>query len=319
MRSQRKARAGLLWVAAGACLWGTDTVFRRPLTGTLDSLTIVLLEHLITALVLLPSLWFHRREWLRLRAAEWAAVIGIAWGGSALATVLFTEAVRGGNPTTAVLLQKSQPMIAALLAGLFLSEPLGAGFWTRLAAATGGAYLISFGAHAPSTTGSGAASLLALGAAALWAASTVLGRYMLRNVSASTLTALRLTVALPVLMLGVSWQYPGFHIAIGARQASWLVLLALVPGVSALMIYYRGLRSSFASRAAVAELCFPATAILLNRIFFGTRLSVEQGAGFLLLIAAILSWQGRRTKPIRETDCATVSQAVPAPPLASRN
>jgi drug/metabolite transporter (DMT)-like permease len=191
------------------------------LTWYLDSFIIVFLEHLIAALVLLPHLWFHRRKWLRLRAAEWASVIGIAWGGSALATLLFTEAVRSGNPTTAVLLQKSQPMIAALLAGLFVSEPLGFGFWTRPAVAVGGAYLISFGAHAPTTTASGAASLLALGAAALWAASTVLGRYMLRNVSAPTLTALRLTAALPVLMVAVWWQDPEFHVGLGPRQMLW--------------------------------------------------------------------------------------------------
>jgi hypothetical protein len=68
-----------------------------------------------------------------------------------------------------------------------------------------------------------------------------------------------------------------------------------------------------------AELCFPATAMLLNRIFFGTRISVEQGAGFLLLLAAILSWQASKTKPIRETDCAIPTQAVPAPHIALRN
>src|ERR1700694_5402824 len=101
-------RAALLWVAAGACLWGSDTLFRRPLTSHLDSLTIVFLEHAILSLVLLPVLWIRRSEWQKLGAREWGAVVLIAWGGSALATVLFTEAIRMGNPTTAVLLQKSQ-------------------------------------------------------------------------------------------------------------------------------------------------------------------------------------------------------------------
>ena len=160
-------RAALLWVAAGACLWGTDTVFRRPLTGHLTSVAIVFLEHAILSLVLLPVLWARRSEWLKLGAREWGAVTLIAWGGSALATVLFTEAVRTGNPTTAVLLQKTQPLFAGMLAGLLLSEPLGIPFWSRVAAAIAGAYLISFGAHVPQSATASAASFLALGAAGL--------------------------------------------------------------------------------------------------------------------------------------------------------
>src|ERR1700676_2955534 len=135
MNERREGRVGLLWVAAGACLWGTDTVFRRPLTFHLNSVTIVFLEHLILSLVLLPLLWTRRSEWAKLSGRKWIAVIGIAWGGSALATVLFTESVRTGNPSTAVLLQKSQPMFAGLLAGMFLSEPLGIRFFSRLAVA----------------------------------------------------------------------------------------------------------------------------------------------------------------------------------------
>jgi drug/metabolite transporter (DMT)-like permease len=284
---------GLLWVAAGACLWGTDTIFRRPLTGKLDSITIVLFEHLIASVFLLPRLWSHRAEWLRLRAPEWGALIAIAWGGSALATILFTEAVRTGNPSTAVLLQKTQPIIAALLAGVFLSEPLTGGFWGRLAGAIAGAYLISFGAHLP-VRAAAAPALFGLSAAGLWAASTVLGRYVLRRVSPLTLTALRFAAALPI--LAAAWfGSPQPHSHIGARQLLWLAVLALIPGLCALIVYYRGLFRSLASRAAVAELCFPATAVLLNRLFFDTRISVLQTLGFLLLGAAILSWRTAKT------------------------
>jgi hypothetical protein len=45
------------------------------------------------------------------------------------------------------------------------------------------------------------------------------------------------------------------------------------------MVYYRGLRSSFASGGSVAELCFPATAMLLNRIFFDTAFQSNKALG----------------------------------------
>jgi len=125
----------LVWVALGASLWGTDTVLRRPLTAVLSSTQIVLLEHLILTLVLLPVWW---RAWRNLSARQWGAVLGIAWGGSALGTLFFTEAIRTGNPTTAVLLQKTQPVFAILLAKLVLREPLGGRLWIWLGIAMAG-------------------------------------------------------------------------------------------------------------------------------------------------------------------------------------
>jgi hypothetical protein len=44
----------------------------------------------------------------------------------------------------------------------------------------------------------------------------------------------------------------------------------------------------------VAELCFPATAVLLNWYFLDARVSLFQAAGFLLLFGTILSWETRK-------------------------
>ena len=293
MEPRSKSPRGLLWVAAGACLWGTDTLFRRTLTAHLNSITIVFLEHAVLAPVLLPVLWTRRLQLQKLRPRDWVAVAAIAWGGSALATVFFTEAVRVGNPSIAVLLQKSQPVFAGGLAGLLLSEPLGARFWMRMAGAIAAAYLISFGAALPQAGGVTGAALLALAAAALWGASTVLGRYVLGSVPPVVLTALRVTIALP-LLAAIAWFRGSLPLpGIGAAQAVCLVLMALIPGLAGLVVYYRGLQNCLASRAAVAELCFPATAVLLNWLFFDARISLAQGSGFALLTIIILSWQSR--------------------------
>jgi hypothetical protein len=44
----------------------------------------------------------------------------------------------------------------------------------------------------------------------------------------------------------------------------------------------------------VAELCFPATAVLLNWYFLDARISLFQAGGFLLLFGAILSWERQK-------------------------
>jgi drug/metabolite transporter (DMT)-like permease len=268
--NQPSERRALLWVALGASLWGTDTVFRRPLTSSLTSAQIVLIEHLILTVTLAIPLWSRRSEWLSLNRKQWGALLGIAWGGSALGTICFTEAIKLGNPTTAALLQKTQPVFAALLA-----------------LALCGAYVVNFGLAAPGAGMQGKAALFALAAAALWGASTVLGRFLLESVSFFALTALRIIAAMP--FLAALNGAPALAISVDLRQALSLLLLALVPGLLALLVYYRGLRHARASRAAVAELSFAATATLLNWIFLGSRISAIQLAGFALLWVAIIN------------------------------
>jgi drug/metabolite transporter (DMT)-like permease len=285
----------------GASLWGTDTVLRRPLTADLASSQIVLFEHLILTLVLLPAAWRARAEWRALKGVEWAALLGIAWGGSACGTLLFTEAIRIGSPTTAVLLQKMQPLFAALLAWVLLREALGVRFWFLLLAAVVGACLVSFGAPPwlPTTPQAGrSGALLALAAAALWGTATVLGRFVLRRLSFPALTALRIILATPLLALVAAAHWPAVRAPLGTRQAISLLLLALVPGLAGTLIYYRGLAHTLASRAAVAELSFPVVATLLNWALLSTPVSAVQLAGFALLWGVILNLQ----VPIRVKD-----------------
>jgi drug/metabolite transporter (DMT)-like permease len=272
----------VLWVAAGAALWGTDPVLRWPLAARFRSTQIVFGEHLILSLLLAPVLWMRRSEWLRLRSREWLAVLGLSWGGSALATVMFTAAIQAGNPTSAVFLQKSQPLFAALLARVLLAERLGRGFALNAALALTAAYLVSFGDRPPFGKvfeSEWRASALAMGAAALWGASTVFGRFVLGRVNFATLTALRIVCATPLLAaLALPAPLPSTR-----AQTVSLVLLALIPGLAALALYYRGLGRTPASLASLAELSFPASAMLLNWLFLGARVSAAQLAGFALL------------------------------------
>src|SRR5690606_2368948 len=108
----------LTWVVAlAASLWGTSALLREPLSAAADAATIVLYEHLVLVLVLLPWLPAALRAWAASPARVRAAAVLIGGGSSALATTLFTAAFRLGDPITPQILQKLQPLIAILLAG----------------------------------------------------------------------------------------------------------------------------------------------------------------------------------------------------------
>jgi drug/metabolite transporter (DMT)-like permease len=293
----------VILVALGSALWGTDTVLRLPLTAHLASATIVFYEHLIICVIAIPVLAGAREELRTWQWKHWLALLGIAWGGSALATVLFTEALSRGNPTTAILLQKCQPLFTFLLAGPLLGERLTRRHWGYLAAGASGAWLVSFGANG-GVTGllpaiprvEATAALLALGASALWGTSTVLGRFLSPQSSFPTVTALRFVVALPMLfaitqLTGVALPVPN------SNETMRLVTMALVPGLAALLLYYRGLQGTPAALAAIAELCFPTTALILNWLFLNQHPAALQIAGFLVIWIVVWRLQavGRST------------------------
>ena len=281
----------VLLVALGASLWGTDAILRVPLLEVASPSQIVLLEHLVLLLYSVPAVALGWRFFRGFRAPQWAALLVIGWGGSALATLLFTTAFAVGNPTVAILLQKTQPLFAVALAGILLRERLGWAYWPCFAVAMVGAYMISFGDLGPFAalrSAEALAAACALGAALLWGSSTVLGRLVLKDVPFHALTGARLLLAVPLLagIVAVQGSLAGAGAGFAA-QPGRVVLLALIPGLLALLLYYRGLTGTRASYATLAELAFPATAVVLNWAFLGVGVTANQVVGFVLLWGAV--------------------------------
>ena len=284
--------ASILLVAVGAAMWGTDGILRVPLLEVASPSQIVLLEHLVLLLYSVPAVVLGWRFFRGLGATQWVALLVIGWGGSALATLLFTTAFAVGNPTVVILLQKTQPLFAIALAAILLRERLGWAYWPCFLVAMVGAYLISFGDLGPfMALGSAEAltAVLALGAALLWGSSTVMGRLVLKDMPFYALTGARLLLAVPLLAGIVVAQ--GTLEGVGAGFASEpgrVVLLALTPGLLALLLYYRGLSGTRASYATLAELAFPATAVVLNWAVLGVGVNANQVLGFVLLWGAVV-------------------------------
>ena len=281
----------VLLVAVGAAMWGTDGLLRVPLLEVASPSQIVLLEHLVLLLYSVPAVVLGWRFFRGLGMAQWISLLVIGWGGSALATLLFTKAFTVGNPTVVILLQKSQPLFAIVLAAVLLRERLGWAYWPCFAVAMVGAYLISFGnldAFAALGSAELLAAALALGAALLWGSSTVLGRLVLKDMPFHALTGARLLLAAPLLagIVVIQGAVGGLGAAF-ASEPGRVILLALIPGLLGLLLYYRGLTGTRASYATLAELAFPATAVVLNWTFLGVGVSANQVLGFVLLWGAV--------------------------------
>jgi drug/metabolite transporter (DMT)-like permease len=317
-RSLSLSNLGLLLVALGAATWGTDTFLRTKLlqngNAPLAPVPLVLGEHLVLAFYAIPVVIRGWHEVRRLNLGQWGALAIIGWGGSAVATVLFSQglaetftlpfmqAVSAFN--TVFLLQQTQPFFAVLTAAIFLRERLTARYIPIFVLAAIGAYLVApfillpgMSAVTPFSQVSQVPvkfALLGLGAAALWGSSTTFGRLLSDKLSFATLTGARFLMALPFLLVWALLTVPNLPRAYvnGLAQHNgllYLVLLALLPGLIGLLLYYRGLRHTRASYATLAELAFPATGAILNAVALNKPPAPTQLVGVALVAAAVIA------------------------------
>jgi drug/metabolite transporter (DMT)-like permease len=272
-------------VALAASLWGTSAVLRTPLAQEYPAATLVVGEHLVIVLVTLPWLPRALRAFRAADAPTRLAVLLIGAGASALATLLFTQAFRYGDPVTPQVLQKLQPLVAVLVAWLVLRERVTRRYPLFLVPALAGAWLLAFPDPLDVTVSAAVPALLAVGAAALWGAGTVLGRFAGAQIGFRDLTVLRFAVGLPTAL--VVALLTGVPLAVRGGDVPAVVVLALVPGLLALGLYYRGLRRTPASRATLAELAFPFTAALVGVGLLGATLAPSQWLGLVVVAAAV--------------------------------
>lgn len=290
-------------IALAAMLWGSDLLLRpQALSAGWSPARLVLGEHLILCALFVPVLWRGRAHFARLTRRQWVALLFVGWGGSAIATWLYTLAFQldGRHALTVILLQKTQPLVAIALAGLVLGERGRGMFWLWAGGALLGAYLLIGFQTTPSVRDVRTEqALLALGASALWGAATVAGRLLTTSLPPGSLAGARFALAVPmlaVLTLVPTSAYPSplllpsLHALLGSAGYGllFLVLIALLPDLAGMILYYRGLTGTPASAATLAELCYPLTSLLIGVVILHDPLIHGQWIGLGVLLVSVL-------------------------------
>jgi len=317
-------RYSVVFVAVAATMWASDAYFRNQLISHLSATEIVVAEDALVALLLIGVLYRSRAELKKLTPRGWLAVGMIAAGAQALATILFTASFSYRIFAETFVLQQTQPLIAIGLAWIVLGERRRPWFWATAAVALVAVYMVVFAEDPLQPVsalqhGRVEAGLLALGAAVLWAGGTVFGRFVLGSISFWSMTALRFTLALPVLVAIVLVQEgtAGFtHYRLSDFLPN-LLAIAVVPGLLALLLYYRALSRTPASLATIAEMAYPVAATLIasgpppwgfNQPLYPAQII---GTALLLVVIGVLGWTKEKAPPV------VVSAAEPTPQLAA--
>jgi drug/metabolite transporter (DMT)-like permease len=314
--SMRLARVpGVVLIAVAAAMWGTDPLIRKTMGQTTSATTIVFGEHVILVLCTLPFLLPALRSVVRAGRSYVAAAVVVGAGASAVATILFTDALIGHSDfITPVVIQKLQPFIAIGAAALLLGERPRAGFWWFFLPALVGFWLVNQ-QHPLHPSANGIIVIAeATGAAVLWGLGTVLGRYLSRELEFQHVLSLRFFFGLVASSLALLVMHqPAYS---NGHDAALILYLALVTGLLALGLYYYGLQRTPAMVASVAELTYPAVAIVLGLFALPPgvheHLAWSQWLGVALILGSVTLLPMQRRRVVIEPPHTRHSELVPA-------
>jgi drug/metabolite transporter (DMT)-like permease len=294
MTRRLNAVPGVLLVAIAAALWGLDPILRKPLASSTSATTIVFGEHVVLVALTLPLLLPALRAMLQAGSRTVAASVAVGAGASAVATILFTDALFHSDFITPVVLQKVQPLVAVIGAALLLGERPRPRFAWFLVAALLGLWLVNQ-PHPLDPTAKGLRPVVeSLLAAILWASGTVLGRYLGRELEFQHILSLRFFFGL--IASAIALPIMGAKAYAGGHDSLWIAYYAIATGLISLALYYHGLKRTPAVLASLAELTYPAIAVIGGIYAYNAHLRWSQwlGVAIIFTVVSLLPIQRRR-------------------------
>jgi DME family drug/metabolite transporter len=292
-------RRGLILIVFASMMWGTTGLTSKVLNrlSAVDALSVGALRLLTASPALLLLGQALAPGSLRpLLKREWRAVLILGAAMAGYNGSFFAALARTSVTAGTLLALCTAPLFVAMLARLFLHEPLTRPVLLALGTGLSGTILLVGGQGGRDLLRLDYAlgNLLALAAGLSYAVYALVGRAKSRGAPPVSLAALSFTTAAILLT--------PFALAKGLRLPTnfpaWLAVLylGLIPTALAYALYLSGLRSVPATMASIGTLIEPLTASLLAALFLGERLTPSGllGAGLLLSSLAILSFGSRR-------------------------
>ena len=289
-----------LSIITAAFLWSIDAYIRQSLF-LLSPLLIITIEHGMGSIIFLPSIVKNWDKVINITKKGWLSILGVSCLGGVLGTYFYTKALGYTGYielSIVVLLQKFQPLFAISLATIILKEKITKRFIILSIIAVIGGYLVTFGLNPIKLWNNNnmVAAFYAILAALCWGSSTVLGKYILKNLSFSLVTALRLllTTIFGIIII-ISIKINLLYSSISNQQWQAIFFIVFTTGTLALFIYYYGLKNIPASHATIFELFWPLSAVLIDWIINEKTLSIMQLTGAIMLLGSMTILSNEKT------------------------
>jgi len=268
-------------VALGA-MWGASYLFMRYAVPHFGPILMIELRVLIAGLTLLAILrltggtigW--KRHW---RAYLFVAVIGLD-----LPFVLIAQALTTIDASTAAILNALSPLFAAVVAALWIRDPLTFAKLGGIALCLAGTAVLVGWRPAPMSGMELLAAGMSVLATALYGYTLVFTKVHLKDASPMAIAAATLLLAAAVLMPVAPLQAPRL---VEIPPLAWLAVLALalVSTTIAFIFYYRLIADIGPVKASTVTLLVPVFGMVWGVIFLGEPLTAGRLAGCAIILS----------------------------------
>lgn len=288
-----------IMIIIAASMWGVDGVLLTPSYFSVFHFYnvefIVFVAHLIPFLCL-NIFMFKKYKYLKeFTLSDFTYFILIALFGGVIGTLSMVKALQlsqFSQYSIVILLQKLQPIFAIFLAAILLKEKPSKKFYLVALIAVCSSYILAFGLKSPGLLAKDnvQACLFSVLAAFSFGSSTVFGRKVLNKYDFSTSTFYRFTFTTIIMFVIIllKGQLSLYYEFTANKNMVFLALFIAFFGLTAVFIYYSGLKGTTASVATLCELAFPLTSVVLEGILRHRVLSFVQIAAAVILISSIL-------------------------------
>lgn len=291
---------GSIFIIIAAMMWGIDGILLTPSYFTkfkfFDVNFIVFIAHAIPTVIL--SIFFSKQyKYLKtFTKSDYLFFILIALFGGTIGTLSIVKALELSNYapySIVILIQKTQPIFAILLAIFLLKEKPSKNFYIVAIIALIAIYFLTFEFKSPVLLKQNnlLAVLYSLLAAFSFGSSTVFGKKVVYKFSFLTSTFYRFFFTTIITMLFVIFSETTRNTITQYTQNKNLMELSLfiaIFGLLAILIYYNGLKYVKATIATFCELAFPITSVVTEAIIYKRFLSPIQLVAAIVLVAVIL-------------------------------
>lgn len=287
---------GALCALGSALTWAVTSLLVRTVCPPLSSVAVSVLRSLAGGALLLA--WVLARGGLSVLATLPASTLALLAVSIVLAIavgdVLFFESARFLGLARAMTVSMTYPLMGAVLAAIFLGEPITARILAGSLITLSGLALIVLTRKADSPhEGRGRLGLAAAaGAAVAWAMSVLVLKPALGSLDAVTAQAVRLPLA-GLLLMATPWGWGApAQIALADRGVVARVGLLSVVTACSSVLFATGVKLADVAVAAVLSSTAPLFAIPLGLIFLGERPTVWALVGTVVTVAGLAVLRG---------------------------
>jgi len=279
-----------LGLIATMVFWGSAFVASKMIVFDVPPEVGAILRFGLGALLMMGVLFRRSAQPLPPRAA-WGrtAAVGLV-GVTAFNTAFFQGLGLAPASDAAMIIPTLSPVFTAAAGMLFLGEPARLQRVGGLAVSLIGAAIFFWGVltHAPGQTTRVYGDFLLVGAAACWAAYSILSRPLLMRIGALPATAWSMVLGSAVLLLisapklaAVPWMR--------LSLSFWLVLayLAVFPTVIAYLFWMEGIRVIGSGPATSFMFLAPVSALILAALLLGEKPTPLQGIGGAVMLFGV--------------------------------